>query len=189
MKYNILHVFSTALTAVALISAAASCTKHDNPYIPENETSSQVITLDATMELPQAAATKTTADAVTKTSLQSDRSVFWSEGDKISVFFGDDATNNEFTLVGAGNSASGSFTGTAPDPVPADVYAVYPYKAGTSMDMSTKIITLNLPAVQTYTAGTFDDGMNPAVAYKTAAGNLTFKNLCGVLKLHLKVAS
>lgn len=170
--YNIL----SALLAVAMLSAAASCSKQETPSLSEEPSAAQTVTLTASMELP---------DSGTKTSLNlADNKVLWSTGDKISVFFSDNTANNEFTLSSVAGTETGSFTGTAPDPVPSTFYAVYPYNSGTTISGST--VTLNFPYEQNYnSAGGFNINTNPAVAYTTSGGNLEFKNLCGVLKLSL----
>ena len=170
---KVLYNISAALFAAAMIFTAASCSKQETPNLPE-EPKAETITLSASMELP---------DSETKTSLDG-LSVKWSDGDRISVFFGNNTTNNEFTLSSGDGETSGSFTGEASQ-ASETLYAVYPYKS--TMSISGNTVSLTLPAVQTYKAGGFADGMNPAVASTYDCGNLEFKNICGILKLDLKL--
>ena len=170
---KVLYNISAALFAAAMIFTAASCSKQETPNLPE-EPKAETITLSASMEIP---------DSDTKTTLGQNNTVLWSEEDPISVFFGTNTTNCEFTLVGTGGSASGSFTGTASE-TSNTIYAVYPHNPHYNT-INGSTISLVLPVGQYYNPNGFDDYMNTAVAYTTTGGNLEFKNLCGVLKVSL----
>ncbi|MGM9768964.1 MAG: hypothetical protein ACI3Z0_10995 [Candidatus Cryptobacteroides sp.] len=76
--------------------------------------------------------------------------------------------------------ASASFTTLSGTFVEADTYsALYPYAEGTVF--ADGKVNAEVPAIQTPVAGSFDDGVNVAVAQ--GAGNaLSFKNVCGYLK-------
>ncbi len=157
------------LGALALISAGllsvASCEKKGSEELTTQTT------LTASME-QGGSNTKTYLDGL---------DVKWSTSDKIAVFFGTNDYKNLFALQGAGGSATGTFTGSGTNPV---AYAFYPYHYCSSIDASQKI-TFTLPREQTYVENSFGKGANPMVAHRTSAGNLEFKNLCGILKITL----
>ena len=158
---------------MALISAGllslASCEKKGSEE-PTTKT-----TLTASME-QQGGNTKTFFNNSTK-------DVFWSANDKISVFYGDETENKEFTLESGDGSATGTFTGTAGTGT--TIFAFYPNGEDVTIDGSHKI-SFTLPSEQTYRPeGGFAEKMNPMVAYGLTVDNLSFKNLCGILKIQL----
>lgn len=118
----------------------------------------------------QSGVTVLTAGIETKTVLQNDEVVLWTNGDKVNVNGVESAA-----LELAQPSASAAFTF---DAVLNNPYcAVYPasiYKTAT---------TITLPATQSYTAGTFSQNASPMAAYTTEGNNLRFQHLCAVLKL------
>lgn len=144
-------VIIAAATAVAILSACAK-EQESSPIGAEKDLCFSVLNENS------------------KTSL-SGTSVLWSEGDCISVFSGSANQKFENPVLGEGN-ASASFSGTA---VAADTYyALYPYDAEASI--SGGIITTTLPAEQSFTASSFGNGANIAVAV-TSTQNLIMKNV------------
>lgn len=118
----------------------------------------------------QSGVTVLTAGIETKTVLQNDEVVLWTNGDKVNVNGVESAA-----LELAQPSASAAFTFDALLNNP--YCAVYPasiYKTAT---------TITLPATQSYTAGTFSQNASPMAAYTTEGNNLRFQHLCAVLKL------
>jgi uncharacterized protein (TIGR02145 family) len=171
MKSINLIIAAVAISATMLI--LASCEKNGNDL---RNGEMNIINLSATSEYPY-----------TKTSLGELNVVNWSSGDAITTFWGDNTTSAQFTLSSGNGTTSATFTGT-PTLTTETCYALYPHNATTTINAD-KTISFTLPSSQTYTAGTFANGANPMVAYKKAAGELSFKNLCAVLKLQLKVTS
>ncbi len=132
----------------------------------------------------------------TRTSLDGEGNVLWKMGNQVSIFAGS-TLNEQYQVSDAsdGKTAatlnkipSGSFVaGTEID----NNVAFYPYastaeiaKSGSSYVIS----GIELPATQTYAAGSFGDGAFPMAAVTSSAEdmNLKFKNVLGGLKLQLK---
>ena len=125
-----------------------------------------------------------TGDADSKTQLNGDLSVTWSSGDAIKVFNAD-AEGKEFSTTGTGTEVDFEPTGNVTDAFFKEPYtAFYPASAATGSNQ------IKLEETQQYT--TFDDGNrnkvltfargeNPMAASSTTT-ELSFKNLCGILK-------
>lgn len=118
--------------------------------------------------------------ARTRTTVASDYKVNWSTGDKIYVY----GTNNVYsslTLQSGDGTTTGTFTGTLKgDGDETDLqYALYPVPTVSGTNM-----TINLPA--TYNYG--DPSNSPMFAvFETAdKTQLTFKHLCGMIRLQIK---
>ena len=139
--------------------------------------------------------------AETKTALANGSSVVWSAGDQIAIFQGTEAadtyqvdekcvgtTEGRFGIVAKGESLAG-------DVFDANI-AIYPYQAGLTVTpvvedgqpTAYQITGVTIPSVQTYTANTFSNGsfLMAAVTDDLTDHTLSFKNLCGALKLQLK---
>lgn len=116
------------------------------------------------------------AGADTKTSLDSDLKVLWSNGDMISVF---DGTNNTSFITKDDKVASATFTGYT-NQESATYYALYPYDSKATFADGT--ITTELPLVQKAVKGGFDEEVAIMVA-KTTDDNLSFKNVNALLKV------
>ena len=158
MKKNLF----TIAAGVAFVSAV-SCSVEEKNLAPETD-------LRVPMEF--------TAGIGTKTQLNPDHSVVWSEDDVISIFDGE--YNNDFTINGEGGAASATFTGKAlPDA--AAYYALYPHSADAKL--IDNVISSTLPSEQTVTAeATFATMVNPSVAV-AAENSLTFKNIASILQV------
>ena len=116
-----------------------------------------------------------TADS--KTSINSNLNVLWSEGDAISVF--DGTYNNKFDLTSGADSKSGSFSGSANE-VP-EYVALYPYSASALYANNT--ITASLPSQQYSTVdGSFETMLYPSVA-KTSGTSMIFRNIAGLVRV------
>ena len=115
----------------------------------------------------------------TKTVLQSDGSIYWSPGDKISIFMeGGASTGYEFVSTNKSESASTTFKGTL-DGFASKYYALYPYDQNATCESGT--ITATIPSEQTAIEGTFPNGALLSVA-ATSDKNLFFKNACSGIK-------
>lgn len=118
----------------------------------------------------------------TKTSLNG-KQIHWTQDDVIAVF---DNTNikHSFTIDECEGSYA-TFSGSVTDGT-TQIYAVYPENLAVSADGG--ILKVNIPADQTPKVGSFAEEHNISVAKgaKTpgtaAIENITFKNVCGLLK-------
>lgn len=123
----------------------------------------------------------------TKVYADENLNVLWNQDDRISLF--DKSTDNiQYKFTGSDGASEGEFASVTSQTEPKEktlenVYSVYPYAEGTSADNGT--ITLELPALQTYAAGTFGRGANTMVSVTENSENLVFKNLCGYMILKL----
>lgn len=157
-----IYILLCALAALA----AASCTEKED-FAPAGEK-----------------VTREFSTVLTKTTLHTDgATVYWEEGDAISIF--DGVSNNQFDIQGYDNgspSASATFSGTV-DAGATSFYAVYPYYAGNNLVGST--ITASVPATQTLKAGSFQSGAAVAVAY-TTGNSLAFHQATAILGITLE---
>ena len=135
----------------------AGCAK-ENPMEPQ-ESQNVVTVLTADM-------------SATKTVLQDDQKVLWTNGDKINV---NGVESNALELDAPSASASFTLSGVLSNPYKA-VYPASIYKDAQ---------TVTLPAVQTYVEGSFGSDAAPMAAYQAEGNNLNFKHLCAVLKLNI----
>ncbi len=112
---------------------------------------------------------------------------YWSVGDAIGVSDGT-SSNYKFTTAITARAATASFTGSVA--VSSDLYAYYPHS---SAGVSANGAKVDLPAIQTPTASSFDGAADLMVAKKftvpsdskTVEG-LQFKRLGAIVKLVLK---
>lgn len=157
------HFYTFAFTVAAL--AAVSCSEK---LVGEAEISPEQrkVPMTFSTELPG-----------TKTSLQPDGNVFWSDGDMISIF--DGTANEQFSL----QSLDGSSAIFAGEAVPAETYyALYPYSEASSFNGNE--IVFDLPSGQDAVSGSFASGLNPSAA-AAQEGVLNFRNVAGLVKVTL----
>ena len=122
---------------------------------------------------PQNGVTILTAGTpATKTVLQNDQKVLWTNGDKINV---NGVESNELVLEVASATATFSIPGILAE----SKEAVFP----ASIYKDAKTVTL--PAVQTCTENSFGATASPMSAYTASGNNLQFQHLCAVLKLNI----
>ena len=166
---KIYKFFSTALCFAGLL--LSSCMKDADAL---DVTVSSVKTLRATTEL------------ASRTTLDGDYNVIWSEGDRIVVFGITDADNNEgkiFTLAEGAGTADGMFTGSLDDEY-TGYYAMYPYSMFSEIYLSGRY-AISLPTGAVFTERNFVKDANPMIAYGTESGGLAFKNLCGIAEFQI----
>jgi hypothetical protein len=131
----------------------------------------------------------------TKVYIDEDIKILWDEEDLISIF-NKTTLNQKFMFAGETGDNAGFFnrisspSGTG-SPL-GYICAVYPYLSSTAMS-SSGILTLTLPAEQSYREDTFGRGANTMVS-ATETNTLDFKNVGGYLALKfygddVKVAS
>lgn len=117
----------------------------------------------------------------TKTVLQSDGTIMWSEADEINLFYGS-AHSTKFTSTNTSPASEAEFKGSLDGfeyNETDSFWATYPYNEANTCDGSS--VTVTLPAEQTAVAGTFADDLFISVA-KTKDFNLRFFNVCGGIK-------
>ena len=159
-----LFTLFTLFAAALVMLAAVSCEK--NAVLPDN-LSGDVITLSATI-----------GNDETKTSLGDQLSVWWTEGDAIAVIQGNNVY--KFLLVEGDGSNTGVFACENHDGFQSSeaFQAFYPYSWVTSDG------AINVPAVQSYKAGTFNTNVSPMLASGAGSNaNLQFRNIFSLLKL------
>ncbi len=166
---------------LSLLPLLFGCSDRD-----DNKVTYQTITsINGTLEqtLPD---TKTTLGAKVGANIP----LYWSTGDQIALFCGTTyTTSHPFDLKVGENTKNGIFDGTIQRAGGDALYAFYPYSANVTISHSPTKITFTLPQEQTYTENNIQNGINPTVAYAATGSDLQFKNLCGILRLKLKVAS
>lgn len=117
----------------------------------------------------------------TKTELQEDNSIVWTEGDAISFFAGS-GMNGGYKLISThtGKTTKAIFKGSGiPDVASGPYWAVYPYDATAMCDGHS--ITTILLSKQIAKTGTFADSLFISVA-KSESNVMTFYNVCGGIK-------
>ena len=126
----------------------------------------------------------------TRTYIEEGKYLRWNEDDRLTAFYGN-TLNRQYKFNGATGDNSGTFslvpdgmlgTGNAFD----HIYALYPYNADARIS-DEGIISLTLPAEQTYAENSFGCGANTMIAVTENLEDtfLAFKNACGYLKLKL----
>lgn len=142
----------------------------------------------------------------TKTALNSEEQMVWSEGDCLSIFQGGSiadqyelkenctgSTTGSFRWVFRDNSLNSDFDASME--IPCNV-AFYPYAEGVFLEKNVQngviksysITNVVLPQVQTYAANSLANGSFPMVAVTKSMEdhNLKFRNVLGAIKLSLK---
>ena len=162
------------------LSVAAACQKNVSVVLTDHSES-----LVGKMEAMQS----------TKTSMDENNNVLWSDGDQITAFLRTSlGAKYQVTPVSSGKTAA-VFTKkslTGDDNLFAGVelehnIALYPFADDTYVEKSGENynVTSKLPSIQTYAAESFSNGAFPMVAV-SENNELTFKNVCGAIKLQLK---
>ena len=139
--------------------------------------------------LPDLTAAFAEEDA-TRTYIENGKYLRWCEDDRLTIFFGN-TLNRQYKFNGQTGDNSGTFslvpdgmlgTGNAFD----HIYALYPYNADARIS-DEGVISLTLPAIQTYAENSFGLGANTMVAVTENLEDtfLAFKNVGGYLKLKL----
>ena len=124
----------------------------------------------------------------TRTYIEDEKYLRWTEGDEISFF--PVTYNMRYRYTGETGKNNGSFEKLTTDLITGNelehCYAIYPYRATTSMS-EMGVISYELPAVQYYAQNSFGLGANTMVAITSSKYDniLRFKNLGGFLKLKL----
>ena len=130
------------------------------------------------------ASLESTSEPDTRVYIDENIKILWDEGDLISIF-NKTTLNQKFMFAGETGDNSGFFNRvSAPSGTGSPlgyVCAVYPYQSATSMS-SSGVLSLTLPAEQSYREDTFGLGANTMVS-ATETNTLSFKNVGGYLAL------
>ena len=129
-------------------------------------------------------------EEATRTYIEEGKYLRWNEDDRLTAFYGN-TLNRQYKFNGATGDNSGTFslvpsgelgTGNTLDAI----YAIYPYDENASITDS-GVISLTLPATQSYAENSFGRGANTMLAVTENLEDtfLSFKNACGYLKLKL----
>ena len=151
-----------SLFFAAALLALAACTREVNVSAPAGEN-----TLIA----------RTESSDGTRTIVEGETHVYWEPGDEIKVFAGSES--GKFTTAITASAATAEFTGTLEIASGTEVWAIYPFSE--DVVIADGDFTVALPAAQTARAGSFDKGLNLAIARATAP-ELQFKNVAGGVK-------
>lgn len=173
MKKNI-------LSALAICAALLGCQKNE---ISETRTSG--VELHATIE----------DDASTKTVMDENNNIRWSEGDQIIAFMKSSYGYKyqvKSSFIGETYADFSKVSSSDGDDLSAGmdwdhIVAYYPYAESIKCAKSGNNYALNviLPSEQTYAAESFGNGFFPMVAV-SENNNITFKNVLGGIKLQLR---
>ena len=110
--------------------------------------------------------------------------ILWDAEDRISIF-NKTTLNQQFMFMGETGDNAGFFNRVSAASGTGSslkyICAVYPYQSSTAIS-SSGVMTLTLPAVQTYREGTFGPGANTMVS-TTEDNTLNFRNVGGYLVL------
>ncbi len=139
----------------------------------------------------------------TRTETKDRKHVLWCEGDKVSIFRGENINDEYVVKEGFGGKTTtklvkvedGGFNAGNETTFDANI-AWYPY-GNVAYSHSVKdeissepvhVLEVPVPEVQKYSAGTFGSGAFPMVAVSSnkADNNLVFKNLFGIINIKLK---
>lgn len=162
--------------SIAMLMAMVGCSSSDDAVAEIKEESKLVpMTFTATQE----------SNVDTRAALNGN-SVDWQTNDKISVFDGTGAENNqEFTLTG--DVKDGNFSGNASSTA-TKFTAVYPYTSGAQLESDGIVNGITLPAEQTATPDSFDPEAALMMAYTTDKSKLDFKNAVSLVKIKTEFA-
>ena len=168
MKHSLMIVIGAVATMMSF-----SCASEGVPTQTENILEFKAVLADADE---------------TRTAIQSDgTSVWWSPGESINVFYGNQF-GGKFTSFNTEAQSTASFRGTWTDftgsieeaATPVKGYwAVYPYDPANTCDGES--VTLTVPSVLTAKEGTFADGQFPAIA-RSDNLDLAFYFVCGGIR-------
>lgn len=138
---------------------------------------------------------KIECDVVSKTSMDSDNNIRWSEGDQVMAFL-QSSLGLKYQIISDDiGKTSGRFSrisSSQSDDLNAGVeldhnVIFYPYNDDISIEKSrgNYVLKVSLPIEQLYSESSFGNGTMPMLAVSNDK-NIVFKNICGGIKLKLK---
>ena len=183
--------FFTILSIAAVVFAA--CDKENGTPGQKIDPAELVeVTFDVSAKTNQSAEVQNVS---TKTEIKDDGTVFWSVGDKVSVFYevnGETGSSESEALTAENIKADGSASITMKVPAAftleqfegtRSLSAVYPFDATATLEGGK--INVSAPKVQD---GTFAHA-SLSVAEWTGSNSLTFENQCGLLRIEAEDAA
>lgn len=186
MKVNSLFILSTALLFAGCVNEIVSN--------EQNEQEPQVNLVPVTFQ----AGSEEDSDADTKVYLGGDnKSVLWTETDKIKVF--DKISNglDAFTVSSGAGTTLAAISGSVSAGATGNFYAMYPYQADATFTSETTLgdntvkdgyITLEVPAKQKAVAGSLDPAAFIGVGQCKDGTTFNFKNATAFVKFQLNSA-
>lgn len=111
----------------------------------------------------------------TRTTVNSQNQVLWTEGDEIGIWGDKGSKNAKFSLQ-TSNGSSATFTGKLENDEQVD-FACYPYQEGATTNGNS--LTFDLPFKYTYTG----NSNAPMIGFAEDDESLFFKHLCGLMKV------
>jgi len=106
---------------------------------------------------------------------------YWSVGDAVALYADGINQADTYSLVSGAGTGRGTFSGTL---FGSRMVALYPVADKTQEGLKDNILTIELPAKQKYTPGSFGKDAFPMLSVSTSS-ELTFRNLCSVLKVSM----
>mgnify|MGYP006988835332 CR=1 FL=1 len=166
-----------AYGAMAAMTLAFGLTSCQNELAELTPSGGERITLSVTQD----------DAASTRTYLNDDKKVVWSDVDALSLFDTKNV-NQLFELTKGAGSTTGEFSGTVSVDSRKEYCAVYPYDADYTFSSGT-VTGVTLPAEQTAVANGFDKSAAIMTGYTTDAKNLAFKQLCSFVQITTESAT
>ena len=138
--------------------------------------------------------------SATKTSMDENNNVLWSEGDQLVAFMKSSLGSKYQIKDECVGSTNGGFSKVTEESSGDDLESggeishnvvLYPYTPTSCMKndnnepANSYKVNLNLPETQTYAVGSFGNGSFPMIAV-SSSNKLLFKNICGGVKLQFK---
>lgn len=118
-----------------------------------------------------------------KTQMNEDFTVLWSEGDKIRVFNAENPAGVEFSLTEGAGTASGTFSAAGSGMGSGPFYGVYPSDAASAINGTA--VSVRLPDTQVYADGSFGPKANLAAGKADELDQIRFFNLLGAVSFTL----
>lgn len=180
------HLFG-ALPLAALALTFTACGNDETFDESGNKVENNLVTMTFTANAPVGA-------VGTRTSLVDGTQVYWTPSDEIGIY---SCTSNNYSFEGLGNlfrtdltadAPTATFTGEAEEGA-LQYMAVYPrdqfmgciWKSENEFSFGFTLLSM-----QQAVSGGFASGLNPSLAAtNNMEGNLTFKNLCALVKFHI----
>jgi len=162
------------VAAIALLCAGACTRLEEAPLQEESRAQAKEISLTVRATLADAPKTRTVLNA--------DRTIYWTKGDAINLFYSNLSSGKFTSHIGDEPVQTAEFSGTLTVVTGATeaemshkyIWGVYPYGENNTCDGTG--VTMDIPSRQTAVAGSFADKVNPSVARSTGL-DLAFYNV------------
>ncbi len=171
--------FTYLATTLLVMAGAVSCKKNADVKDPkQQEPQGKMIPFSVTA-----------GQSNEKTSIVN-KTLSWTAGDVITVMTQDGQYPTNLTLTGGAGTATGSFGGEISENVENGVTLCGMY----NVKYNSGVYSVNIPTTQTYTAGSFQEGLFPSIGtgtyVKDGKTSITFStNPLGILRVTVKGAS